>query len=90
MKQFCDNECQLSGFIENMLETSNDKRRSIYNVKNVSQNSNKIIHFYSVKLSMVNYSMNSWAYIIASIVILSIYYENIKSLQIFSTGLEHF
>ena len=39
---------RLSGFIENMLETSNDKRRSINYVKNVSQNSNKIIDFYNV------------------------------------------
>ena len=39
----------LSGFIENMLETCNDKRRSNNDdVKNVSQNSNKIIHFYNV------------------------------------------
>ena len=39
----------LSGFIENMRETSNDKRRSIKNyVKNVSQNSDKITDFYNV------------------------------------------
>ena len=69
----------LSGFIEIMLETSNDKRRSINYVKNVSQNSDKITDFYNVTKHGELYHE-----------LMSIYYYKKISIQVVSTRQEHF